>query len=254
MKNQAAVYLGRLGGLKGGPARALALSPEQRQENARKAAVARWSRPGSPSRAADRLVSCVVCHRRCKNELGLFLHKCPGPRGIGTTREQLRSRRKRLVRGKVLSASRATKRDRKLAAQAEAAAEQSDPVAHIRLPLTRAECLDGQRPCPFVSCKWHLFLDVNPRNGAMKLNYPDLEVEQLEKSCALDIADHGGETLEEVAALTNVTRERIRQIEVRAFERLASLLEFHALNELRGDEPREFVPRPEPEPPFVENE
>ncbi len=41
-KNPAAVALGRLGGRKGGKARADRLSPEQRQEIARKAAKARW--------------------------------------------------------------------------------------------------------------------------------------------------------------------------------------------------------------------
>lgn len=41
-KGPNAVYLGRLGGLKGGPARAAALSPEQRAKAARKAARERW--------------------------------------------------------------------------------------------------------------------------------------------------------------------------------------------------------------------
>lgn len=43
-KNQAAVELGRLGGLKGGKARAEKLTPEQRSEIARKAAEARWNK------------------------------------------------------------------------------------------------------------------------------------------------------------------------------------------------------------------
>ena len=42
-KNPAAVALGRLGGLKGGKARAIAVSPKRRQEIARKAAKARWA-------------------------------------------------------------------------------------------------------------------------------------------------------------------------------------------------------------------
>lgn len=42
VKNRAAVALGRLGGRKGGPARAEKLSPERRSEIARKAARARW--------------------------------------------------------------------------------------------------------------------------------------------------------------------------------------------------------------------
>lgn len=41
-KNPAAVALGRLGGKKGGPARAAALSGKKKSEIARKAAIARW--------------------------------------------------------------------------------------------------------------------------------------------------------------------------------------------------------------------
>jgi hypothetical protein len=42
-KNPAAVELGRLGGQKGGKARAESLTPERRSEIAKKAAAARWS-------------------------------------------------------------------------------------------------------------------------------------------------------------------------------------------------------------------
>lgn len=41
-KNPAAVALGRLGGLKGGKARAMKLSKKRRSEIAKKAAQARW--------------------------------------------------------------------------------------------------------------------------------------------------------------------------------------------------------------------
>jgi hypothetical protein len=41
-KSSAAVELGRLGGLKGGNARAAKLSPKRRSEIARKAALVRW--------------------------------------------------------------------------------------------------------------------------------------------------------------------------------------------------------------------
>jgi hypothetical protein len=43
-KNPAAVALGRLGGKKGGKARAAKLTPDQRQAIAKKAAAARWAR------------------------------------------------------------------------------------------------------------------------------------------------------------------------------------------------------------------
>ena len=42
-KNPAAVALGRLGGKKGGPARAAKLSAKRRREIAQKAAVTRWA-------------------------------------------------------------------------------------------------------------------------------------------------------------------------------------------------------------------
>jgi hypothetical protein len=45
-KNPAAVALGRLGGLKGGAARAAALSPKKRSQIAAKAAKARWGKKG----------------------------------------------------------------------------------------------------------------------------------------------------------------------------------------------------------------
>jgi hypothetical protein len=43
-KNPAAVYLGRLGGLKGGPARAKKLTAKERSDAATKAVQARWKR------------------------------------------------------------------------------------------------------------------------------------------------------------------------------------------------------------------
>jgi len=43
-KNPAAVALGKLGGMKGGNARAAKLSPEERKEIAQRAAKARWGK------------------------------------------------------------------------------------------------------------------------------------------------------------------------------------------------------------------
>jgi hypothetical protein len=52
-KNPAAVALGRLGGLKGGKARARKLTKKQRSEAARKAAAARWERHKKDSSTED---------------------------------------------------------------------------------------------------------------------------------------------------------------------------------------------------------
>lgn len=46
-KSAAAVELGRRGGLKGGPARAAVLTPEERSQSAKKAVMARWAKAKS---------------------------------------------------------------------------------------------------------------------------------------------------------------------------------------------------------------
>lgn len=79
-------------------------------------------------------------------------------------------------------------------------------------PKTRGDCVDGIRPCPFVSCKYHLYLDVTG-DQSIKINRPGVDLADMPETCALDVADAGGDkTLEEVGHLMNLTRERTRQI------------------------------------------
>lgn len=99
-------------------------------------------------------------------------------------------------------------------------------------PKTRSECLCMERPCLFVSCKHHLYLDVNPETGSIKLNFPDLEVWQLSETCALDVASRGGLTLEEVGEILNLTRERIRQVEATGLQKLFELTGDNELKDL----------------------
>jgi hypothetical protein len=103
--------------------------------------------------------------------------------------------------------------------------------AEIERPATREECREAPRPCPHVSCRHHLYLDVNPNTGTIKLNFPDLEVWELGVSCALDVADLGGTAIEQVSELLNVTRERIRQIETQALQKLGSVSDTAALRD-----------------------
>jgi len=148
----------------------------------------------------------------------------------GITREQRRSRRKRDVRARTISVKRMTKRELEIG-------RLLFPETDYWRPKHRAECAEGPRPCPFVSCKHHLFIDVSPRTGAIKLNFPDLEVWDLGESCALDVADKHGTTLEDVGAIMNLTRERIRQVEVKALAKLEALNDMYALRDYVDEGP-----------------
>jgi hypothetical protein len=87
-------------------------------------------------------------------------------------------------------------------------------------PTSREDCHKMARPCLYVSCRHHLYLDVNPETGSVKFNFPGKEVWELEESCALDVAERGGVTLEEAGKIMNLTRERIRQIEIQGLKKI----------------------------------
>lgn len=89
-------------------------------------------------------------------------------------------------------------------------------------PRTRAECCDGPRPCPWVACRYHLALDVTP-TGTIVIAHDDPT--QMEVTCALDVAEAGGVTLEVVGGLMGFTRERSRQIEARLAKKLREAVE-----------------------------
>ncbi|MBV8979280.1 MAG: DNA-binding protein [Acidimicrobiia bacterium] len=117
------------------------------------------------------------------------------------------------VRGKTIGNPRLSRAER-------AAGELLELPADAQRPRTRGECLDGLRPCPWVRCAHHLYLDVNPETGAIRFTAPHLEVWEMAETCALDVADRGGVTLEAIAQATNVTRERVRQVESRALDKI----------------------------------
>ena len=111
-------------------------------------------------------------------------------------------------------------------------------------PRTRGECACGPRPCPWVGCRYHLLILEPTRNldalrgrrhdlPVLRYNkllqdltaetieaFPALALAMLPETCALDVAEEGGKTFEAVAELFGTTRERIRQLQAVAFERL----------------------------------
>lgn len=102
-----------------------------------------------------------------------------------------------------------------------------DPVAEgpdIPRPVTRADCLDGPRPCPWAGCRHHLGYEVT--------DIGSIRVTKATASCSLDIADLGGLGREDVAPLLGLTQERVRQIEE---EGLAKLRRRHRLRLLTPD-------------------
>jgi hypothetical protein len=152
--------------------------------------------------------------------------------GDGITREQRRSRRKRAVRARTISVKRMTKRELEIGRLLYPEDDYNKPKAR-----GACACAEAVRPCPYVSCKHHLYVDVSPRTGAIKLNFPDLEVWEMGDSCALDVADRGGTTLEDVGAIMNLTRERIRQVEVKALAKLEALRDMMALRDFVDEGP-----------------
>ncbi len=129
------------------------------------------------------------------------------------SRKIRRRRRRTRPRSKTIAMKRLTREELRVGALMY-------PPVDIPRPTKRAECMEEMRPCPWVACKHHLYLDINPETGSIKINFPDLEPWELKNTCALDVAERGGITLEEVGEIMNLTRERIRQVEVRGLLKL----------------------------------
>lgn len=109
----------------------------------------------------------------------------------------------------------------------------------ITRPVTRGDCRDVPRPCPWVSCRFNLLLDVQP-NGTIAFNATGARVaprsgirtsdedfdriaeaatdawaESCGPSCALDVIDeaHGDEVpLATIAAALDVSRQHLDQL------------------------------------------
>ena len=138
------------------------------------------------------------------------------------------------------------------------------------LPWLRGDCEGGPRPCPILSCRYNLGLEIYP-SGAIKptawlgrdakdkdkrvsnlgrawyrrrgaraediASLFDKEIRAYWKkhpSCALDVADEGPQTLEGIAHALNTSKERVRQIEQQAMKRAAAVAKELGLGDLRS--------------------
>jgi hypothetical protein len=84
--------------------------------------------------------------------------------------------------------------------------------ALVRFPaVPSCTMLAGAKRCVQVSCRYHL---SHPDPGGRPLSPT--------RDCALAVANEGPRTLEEIAQLLGMTRERVRQIEEAAIAKLRS--------------------------------
>lgn len=84
-------------------------------------------------------------------------------------------------------------------------------------PRTWGECCERTDPCPWVSCRYHLGVDVTER-GRLVLVHP--APDEMAEPCALRIAHRGEHTFGQVSKFVGVTRQRVEQLTNRAARRL----------------------------------
>jgi hypothetical protein len=92
-------------------------------------------------------------------------------------------------------------------------------TTHCR-PTTRGECRGGLRPCPFVGCRYHLYLDEENygkrRISKLLCNFPDLDPLDIPETCALDVAEQGGIDISEIGVLLNLSKSGVENTLKRA--------------------------------------
>lgn len=103
-----------------------------------------------------------------------------------------------------------------------------DPEAPPR-PKTRADCIDGPRPCPYIGCRHHLGSDVS-RAGGLAL-YFDEDPSEMKHSCVLDAASRGPLREKTVAKILGISQARVAQLTATALRKMGmdrkTLKQFH---------------------------
>jgi transposase-like protein len=96
-------------------------------------------------------------------------------------------------------------------------------------PKTRADCANGIRPCPFITCRYNLRTERVAKSAADGKKDSQIIREQIEprgESCALDVAESQqgfvGATYRDIAKWTGLTMEGARKTFIRACERIGA--------------------------------
>jgi hypothetical protein len=83
--------------------------------------------------------------------------------------------------------------------------------------ITRGACRRLPGPCPHAVCRFNLTSERRDSRGAKPA---EVHPPVVREACALEAAEQGGMTLEEIAMRLCLTRERVRQIELGALKKL----------------------------------
>lgn len=96
-------------------------------------------------------------------------------------------------------------------------------------PKTRADCVDGPRPCPWVGCRHNTFLEVDRYDGgtlpSIRVAHPGRQPWQVPpgESCTLDlVGGYVGDPIasQETGRILRITPDWVRKVERMAFERI----------------------------------
>lgn len=90
----------------------------------------------------------------------------------------------------------------------------------LERPRTRSDCDRVPRPCPFVGCIHNNFLDVQQDGRSLRLNFAEPSDMSSSSSCALDVAELAGRSVDEVARALNISHTRVVQLEARALAKI----------------------------------
>lgn len=117
-------------------------------------------------------------------------------------------------------------------------------------PRKRSQCIDGPRPCPWVSCRHHLAVDVVAGGQVLvRASWDDDSSELQGPSCSLDLAAAGPQWISTVGGAMGFGDTRMLQIEreaLMALHRLPLLQSLHADLPDHHDGEAHAEPAPDP--------
>ncbi len=87
---------------------------------------------------------------------------------------------------------------------------------HLRPVDAPVDCRIGMplamRPCPWAACRFHLGITTN-KSGSIRIDHGHLDFDKLADTCAIDVAQRGRATQEEVGHQVGISTDWVRATE-----------------------------------------